>query len=186
MPVSVPNTSPSPSVSSILKNIRNRGMDSLADNNNRKVNAHASTNFILNTKRHALSASVPSIPLINHSVETNSTAQTKAIFENEIQIDLTNKVSSISKKFNNPENVFNQQLKSKNKRKDIFSSNRNIVSPEVQIDHQDKNLSDCGGSWSKLKANSTNQDRQLKKDITSNEKTIDTGKSLRIHGWDIF
>ena len=175
MPVSVPNTSPSPSVSSILKNIRNRGMDSLADNNNKNSSSSSSsTNFILNTKRHALSASVPSIPLIN--VEANSTAQRKAIFENEI--DLKNKVSNITKKFNNPENpVFNQQLKSKNKRREIFSSNRNMISPEVKIENQisSKNQSDCGGSWSKLRTNSINDDKPMKKDIIANEKAMDTG-----------
>ena len=170
MPVQI--TSPSVSVSSRIKDIRNRGIDKITTNN---------SNYNLNSKRYTLSSSVPSLPHID--IENGNISQNK--FENEC--NLKNKVSIITKKFDTPSNdtqFIAQQFKSKVQRREIFSSNRNISLSDnrERCNKLTKTPSELGDSWSKLGSfikNSIYEEKiESKKDIykLSLEKTPEKGK----------
>ena len=123
--------SPSPSVLARINHIRSRELDNV--------------NSLPNKVRHALSSSVPSIPLVDIEAGCNF-SQNRALFENKCELSANN-VSKLSKKFDQqPHESACKQLNSKNKRREIFASNRNI-----SADNEPKptNL-----SWSKLNVNS--------------------------------
>ncbi len=159
MPLAIPIDSPTVSVLSRINDFQSRVVE----------NVPTKKKFIMNTKRHVLSSSVPSIPLIGHS---------KALFDNELELDLKNRVSNITKKFSVPnENpMVAWQSKSRRERKQIFSSNRNITSADDR-DSIDCNLmskksnSECSGSWSKLKSFIKNSINEEKPSKTSTQKS---------------
>ncbi len=162
MPLAIPIDSPGVSVLSRINDFQSRVVE----------NVPSKKKFIMNTKRHVLSSSVPSIPLID---------QSKALFENELELDLKNRVSNITKKFNvpNESSMTAWQNKSKRERKEIFSSNRNISSEDFkdQIDgnlKSKKSNSELSGSWSKLKSfikNSINEEKSSKEKDKQHQKS---------------
>ena len=143
-------TSPLVSVSSRIKEIRNREMDNVSINNN---------NSNLNNKRNTLSSSVPSIHLTE--IDNKKFSNKEILFENEI--NLKNKVSKITKKFDmtsGDSQFVAQHFKSKAKRREIFSSNRNITLPENR--EKCTEITDFGGSWSKVGPINKNHNQEEK------------------------
>lgn len=128
-------------------------MDSVSINNH---------NSNLNNKRNTLSSSVPSIHLTE--IDNENFSNKRILFENEF--DLKNKVSNITKKFDKTSGDSQfaaQKFKSNTKRREIFSSNRNITLPENK--GKCAEVLDFGGSWSKLGPINKNHNQEEKNEI---------------------
>lgn len=119
-------------------------------------------NSNLNNKRNTLSSSVPSIHLTE--IDNENFSNKRILFENEF--DLKNKVSNITKKFDmtsGDSQLAAQQIKAKAKRRERFSSNRNITLPENS--EKCAQVLDFGGSWSKLGPINKNHNQEQKNEV---------------------